>query len=302
MRALVTGGCGFIGSHLVRRLLADGLDVTILDDLSTGRRGNIDGLDVRLVEASIEDSEALRDALDGVQSVFHLAAMISVPVSIEQPAACMQTNVVGTAEVLDAARSGGVRTFVFASSAAVYGDGGAGVQHEDAPSRPSSPYGVSKRTGEQLCATFDGPELRTVCLRFFNVYGPRQDPNSPYASVVPAFATRARRGDPLVIFGDGEQTRDFVQVSDVVGAAVHCANHPTLRGIANVGTGLGVSVNELASQIVRLMGSSSPIAYGPPRQGDVAHSVASVERLRASGWAPRCSLEEGLRATLVDYA
>ena len=302
MRALVTGGCGFIGSHLVRRLLADGLGVTILDNLSTGHRRNVQGLDVRLIEGSIEDPDALRAAFAGVDSVYHLAAMISVPLSVEQPTACMQTNVVGTAAVLAEARARGARTLVFASSAAIYGDAGAGVQREELHSLPSSPYGVSKRTGEQLCAVFDGPELRTVCLRFFNVYGPRQDPNSAYASVVPAFATRALRGEPIVIYGDGEQTRDFIQVSDVVGAAVHCANHATFRGVANVGTGFGASVNELAERIVRLTGSSSTIEHTAPRAGDVLHSVASVERLRESGWQARHDLEEGLRATLGDYS
>jgi UDP-glucose 4-epimerase len=302
MRALVTGGCGFIGSHLVRRLLADGHDVSIIDDLTTGRRHHVDGLDVRLTYASIEDRAALREALEGVDTVFHLAAMVSVPMSLKRPATCLRTNVVGTAEVLEEARARGASTLVFASSAAVYGENDDGVQREGAPSRPSSPYGVSKRAGEQLCAVFDGPDLRTVSLRFFNVYGPRQDPNSSYASVVPAFASRALHGQPIVIYGDGEQTRDFVQVSDVVDAAVHCATDASFRGVANVGTGIGVSVNELARRIVRLAGSSSAIEHVPARPGDVRHSVASVDRLLASGWRPAFDLEEGLKATLADYA
>ena len=301
MRALVTGGCGFIGSHLVRRLLADGVDVSIIDDLTTGSRRNIAGLEARLIYASIEDRAALREALEGVETVYHLAAMVSVPMSLKRPATCLRTNVVGTAGVLEEARSEGVSTVVFASSAAVYGDSDDGVQREGAPSRPSSPYGVSKRSGEQLCEIFDGPGLRTVCLRFFNVYGPGQDPNSSYASVVPAFASRAQHGEPIVIYGDGEQTRDFIQVADVVDAAVHCANDPTFRGIANVGTGLGVSVNQLARQIVELCGSRSVLEHVPARDGDVRHSVAAVDRLRSSGWSPRYDLESGLRATLGDY-
>jgi UDP-glucose 4-epimerase len=300
MRALVTGGCGFIGSHLVRRLLADGHDVTIIDDLTTGTRHNVDGLEARLVYASIEDRAALREALEGVEVVYHLAAMVSVPMSLKRPATCLRTNVVGTAGVLEEALSSGASTVVFASSAAVYGETEDGVQREGVSSNPSSPYGVSKRSGEQLCKIFDGEDLRCICLRFFNVYGPRQDPNSSYASVVPAFADRALKGEPIVIYGDGGQTRDFIQVADVVDAAVHCVESG-YRGIANVGTGEGVSVTELAERIIDQTGSVSEIRREPAREGDIRHSVASVERLTKNGWTASFDLEQGLKATLGHY-
>lgn len=301
MRALVTGGCGFIGSHLVHRLLADGADVTIIDDLTTGSRHNIAGLSARLIYASIEDRSALREAMEGVDVVYHLAAQVSVPMSLKRPATCLRTNVVGTAGVLEEARAEGIGTVVFASSAAVYGETPDGIQRVGMPSSPSSPYGVSKRSGEQLCTIFDGPEMRTISLRFFNVYGSRQDPNSDYASVVPAFADRAWKGRPITIYGDGEQTRDFVSVHDIVDAAVFCAESD-FRGIANVGTGIDVSIKQLAERIVALTGSTSEIRHEEARPGDVQRSIACMDRLKAAGWAPKHDLETGLKATLGDYA
>ncbi|MEE2827644.1 MAG: NAD-dependent epimerase/dehydratase family protein, partial [Myxococcota bacterium] len=198
MRALVTGGCGFIGSHLVAALTHSGHEVCVLDDLSTGRRENIAGSPARLIEASIDEPSALRDALAEVDTLFHLAAMVSVPVSIRRPAACLRINVTATAALLEEAVASGVSTVVFASSAAVYGSEDRGAQTEDQPLRPGNPYGVSKVTGEDLCRLLDNSgQVRAVSLRFFNIYGPRQDPQGSYGSVVPEFARRALAGDSL---------------------------------------------------------------------------------------------------------
>lgn len=301
MRTLVTGGAGFIGSHLVRRLVADGDSVVVIDDLSTGRRENLDGVDVDLVYASVEDRGALREAMAGVDAVFHLAAMVSVPLSLLRPATCLRTNVVGAADVFEEARSSGVGVVVFISSAAVYGERDDPAQNEDLHTNPTTPYGVSKVAGEQLAEIFDSDTLRTVSLRFFNVYGSRQDPRGAYASLVPALAARARRGEPLIIFGDGEQTRDFLHVSDAVDAAVFCARSADVRGVYNVGTGVEVSIKHLARQVIDLVGSSAGLEHGPPRPGDVRRSVASISRLRGAGWSASVDLREGLERTLGSY-
>ncbi len=301
MRALVTGGAGFIGSHLVQRLLANGDDVVVIDDLSSGRREHLDDLDVDFLCASIEDRGALREALQGVHAVFHLAAMVSVPLSLQRPATCLRTNVVGTAGVLGEAGEAGAGVVVFASSAAVYGE-----QDERGPggwsaTHPTSPYGVSKVAGEQLTALSDGAAMRTVSLRFFNVYGSRQETRGPYASLVPALAARARRGEPLTLFGDGAQTRDFLHVSDAVDAAVFCARAPQARGTYDVGTGVEVSIEQLARQVAALMGSTAGVDHQPARAGDVRRSVASVARLRDAGWSTSVDLRSGLEQTLTSY-
>lgn len=299
MRALVTGGAGFIGSHLVRRLVADGESVVVLDDLSTGRRENVG--DVDLVCASIEDRGALRAALQGVDAVFHLAAMVSVPLSLQRPATCLRTNVVGTAAVLGEAAAAGVEVVVFASSAAVYGERDELAPGERPATHPTSPYGVSKIAGEQLAAISDSPSMRTVSLRLFNVYGPRQETQGPFASLVPALASRARRGEALTLFGDGTQTRDFLHVSDAVDAAVYCARAPTVRGIYDVGTGVEVSIAQLARQVASLVGSTAGLEHRPPRAGDVRRSVADVVPLRGAGWVASMGLTEGLASTVLAY-
>lgn len=301
MRALVTGGAGFIGSHLVRRLLRDGHEVVVLDDLTSGRRANIDGLPITFVHASVEDRGALRGALGGVTAVFHLAAMVSVPLSLSRPATCLHTNVVGTAAVLEEARSAGVEAVVFASSAAVYGELQQPVQLEEAVTHPTTPYGVSKRAGEQLCEVFDAPGCRAISLRLFNVYGPRQDPSSAHAMVVPALVARAWRGEDLPVFGDGEQTRDFIHVDDAVDAMVFAAETPSLRGVVNVGTGREVAINALAKLVIELCGSGSKIVHEPVRAGDVRRSVASVERLGEAGWSASIDLRAGLLRTIDAY-
>ena len=283
MRWLVTGWAGFIGGHLVERL-AGRAAVRVLDDFRTGSRANLAGLACETIEGSILDPGALAQAMEGVDVVAHLAALVSVQESIVDPETCLSINTTGTLRVLAEAARRGVKALVFASSAAVYGDDPAVPVGEDAAPRPLSPYALSKFDGECLCGMFGAAgRLRTVCLRFFNVFGPRQDPKSPYASVVPVFTERARRGEPLVVCGDGEQTRDFVHVRDVARAIEHFASRPDLEGVFNIGTGRGTTVNELAARLAARAGVA--VEHGPARPGEVRHSVADVRRAAAAGFA-----------------
>lgn len=298
MRTLITGGAGFIGSHLCTACLELG-EVRVLDDLSSGDRNQLPTSGVEFIEASILDPTAVARAVEGVDWVFHLAAFISVPASMEDPLACAQANVIGLLNVLDAAERAGVQRLVLASSAAVYGENPENPKRESAPADPRSPYAETKWAGEFYCDLFHKRgRLSTVCPRFFNVFGPRQRPDSPYAAAVPRFIQRALAGEPLVIHGDGEQTRDFVAVEDVVGALVHLAKNRELSGPFNVATGTTITVNALADAIIRLSGSSSRRVHAEPRAGDVRHSAASTDRLRATGWKPRHDLDSALARTI----
>ena len=290
MKFLVTGGAGFIGSHLVAHLLPHG-SVTILDNLASGNRDNLAGISYHWIEGSILDSHLLAQSLVGVTHVFHLAAMVSVPESVAHPAECHQMNVEGTRRVLLAASQAGAARFVLASSCAIYGNDPVMPKTESLSPAPASPYAESKLAGEQLCAE---SSLPAVALRFFNVYGPRQDPSGPYAAAVPRFLDAACEGAPLTIHGDGKQTRDFVYVDDVTAALAHAAFHPELQGVYNVASGHSTSILELAQTIQSIAHSSSPICHAPARPADVRFSSASIERLRATGWHPRFSLSEGL--------
>lgn len=300
MRILVTGGAGFIGSHVVERFQRDH-EVVVLDDLRTGHLRNLEGLRHRLVRASILDEAALADAARGVDVVFHLAALVSVPESVEQPSLCEALNVTGTARVLAAAKREGASKVVLASSAAVYGDNPAVPKLEKMTPEPKSPYAATKLEGERLLAEAADARLSTTSLRFFNVFGPRQDPASAYAAAVPIFILKALRGEDLTVFGDGGQTRDFIFVKDIVGALAHVAARPDVTGSYNVGYGTSVSISELARDILRLTGSPSHVTHLPVRPGDVRHSLASADRLRATGWRPEHSLSEGLERTVAWY-
>ena len=298
MRTLITGGAGFIGSHLCTACLELG-EVRVLDDLSSGDRSQLPTAGVDFIRASILDPSAVARAVEGVDWVFHLAAFISVPASMEDPLACAQANVIGLLNVLDAAERAGVQRLVLASSAAVYGENPENPKRESAPADPRSPYAETKWAGEFYCDLFHKRgRLSTVCPRFFNVFGPRQRPDSPYAAAVPRFIQRALAGEPLVIHGDGEQTRDFVAVEDVVGALIHLAQNRELNGPFNVATGTTITVNALADAIIRLSGSSSRRVHAEPRAGDVRHSAASTDRLRATGWKPRHDLDSALVRTI----
>ena len=299
-RILITGGAGFIGSHLARHFASRG-EVTILDDLRSGHGRNLDGVACRFVHGSILDAAALREAIAGAEEVYHLAAMVSVPESVAKPAECAELNTEGTRRVLAAAHAAGARKVVLASSAAIYGDNPTVPKLETMPPEPKSPYAETKLAGERLLEAYrQSHGIGTTSLRFFNVFGPRQDPRSAYAAAVPIFIAKALRDEPIGIHGDGGQTRDFVHVTDVVGALAFAGASADMHGTYNVGYGRSQSILELAREILRLTGSKSRIEHLPTRAGDVRHSLASNERLLSAGWKPRSSVAAGLVET-VDY-
>jgi UDP-glucose 4-epimerase len=301
MNVLITGGAGFIGSHIAQ-LLQGRARIRVLDNLRTGHRANLDDLDVELIEGSIIDRDTVRSVMHGVDYVFHLAALVSVHESIERPHECIGINVTGLLNVLEAAADAGVRKLCLSSSAAIYGDNPAVPKAESMMPEPRSPYAVTKLDGEFYCRQFtETGRLETVALRFFNVFGPRQDPRSAYAAVVPIFIQQALAGEPLTIYGDGSQTRDFVHVRDIATANIFVATTPGLTGVFNVGYGEALTVLELAERIIALAGSRSKIRFAPQRAGDVRHSRASVSKLYGAGFRPISSLDAGLRETFAHF-
>ena len=299
-RVAVTGGAGFIGSHVVERL-APSNDVVVLDNLTTGRLENLAAVRdrVEVVQGSILDPEAVRRAFGGADTVFHLAALTSVPESIEKPLPYAETNATGTLNVLAGAREAGVRRLVFASSCAVYGRA-TGSLKEDLPPDPLSPYAVTKLAAEYFLRVLSGDGLETVALRLFNVYGPRQAPDSPYSSVVARFVRFAATGTPLTLHGDGRQTRDFVFVSDIAEAFERAAtSRGAGGGLFNVGSGRETSILDLIDALRPLAGASLKIVREPRRAGDIRSSRADTRRAaRTLGFRARTSLKEGLRRTL----
>lgn len=301
MKILITGGSGFIGSHVVERYQGRA-EIVVLDNFRTGHRRNLDGLSCRLVEGSILDRELVAETMREVDLVFHLAALVSVPESMEKPAETVDINVHGLLNVLEAARHAGVKKLCFASSAAVYGENPVSPKGETMTPDPRSPYAVTKLDGEYYCGLYAREGwLSTACLRFFNVCGPRQDPASAYAAAVPIFVARALRGEPLNLHGDGGQTRDFIHVRDIAGALSFLAEKEGVTGVFNAGYGGSLTIRELAERIVALTGSSSEIRQTAPRPGDIRHSCADVTRLRSAGWRPEASLEESLVETVEDF-
>jgi len=299
MKILITGGAGFIGSHLASRCLGNAT-VRVLDNLRTGHRSNLSGLPVEFVEGSILDRPLLARVMEGVDYVHHLAAFVSVPDSVRDPHACTELNVTGLLNVLEAAATAGVKRLCFASSAAVYGDNLVSPKREDLVPEPRSPYAVTKLDGEFYCRQFtDAGRLETVALRFFNVFGPRQDPAGPYGAVVPIFFREALANRPLHINGDGGQTRDFITVEDIASALDFAARRLGITGVFNAGYGGRVTILELAQKIIDLTGSSSPVIFAPARPGDVRHSHADVSKFRAAGWVPEHSLDAGLARMLA---
>lgn len=300
-RILITGGAGFIGSHLARHF-APQAEVTVLDDLRSGFARNLEGVACRFLRGSILDDSALPAAIAGAEEVYHLAAMISVPESVAKPAECAELNTEGTRRVLAAAAAAGVRKVVLASSAAIYGDNPTVPKLETMPPEPKSPYAETKLAGERLLEEYRlSHGFGTTSLRFFNVFGPRQDPRSAYAAAVPIFIAKALRDEPIGIHGDGGQTRDFIHVADIVGALAYAGASRTMAGTYNVGYGSSRSILALAEEIIRLTGSKSRIEHLPPRAGDVRHSLASTERLLAAGWKPRSSVSAGLAETVAFF-
>ncbi len=303
MRALVTGGAGFIGSHIGARLAAAGIEVVAFDDLSTGKRENLRGIDARLVVGDVRDRAALGAAMAGCDLVFHEAAVVSVPKSVEDPQLSHDVNIQGTLNVLLEARARGVRRVVFAGSAAVYGEEPTLPKHEGMLPAPISPYGVEKITGELYLKAW--PKLygvETVTLRYFNVFGPRQDPSSPYSGVISIFVQRALSGAPITVFGDGMQTRDFVFVGDVAEANYRAGTVPGVSGATfNVARGEQTTLVELLAMLGRIVGRDLAPTFAEARGGDIRYSIADVRAARdALGWAAQVGVEDGLRK-LVDW-
>jgi UDP-glucose 4-epimerase len=300
---LVTGGAGFIGSHLARRLVELGAAVRVIDDLSTGRADNLPLDSVQFIEASILDGLALRRAVDGCRFVFHQAAMVSVPRSVEEPLKCAEINVTGTERILEAARDAGAQRVVFASSAAVYGDRPNLPSREDDSIVCCSPYAASKAAGEALMTAFARCYgLSTVSLRYFNIFGPRQDLRSSYAAAIAAFAEALMAGRRPTIFGDGRQTRDFTPVANVVrGNLLAAASGSDLRGeVVNIGTGRAINLLEVLAEMERHLGVKASYHCSPPRAGDVRDSAADIARARAVlGYEPQVDFATGL-AELLD--
>ena len=308
MTSLVTGGAGFIGSNLARALIERGDDVRVLDNFSTGRRGNLAGLesDVEVVEGELRSYERVHAAVRGCELVFHLGALGSVPRSVQDPLTTSAVNVEGTMNVLLAARDEGVRRVVFASSSSVYGNAPELPLRESMATDPISPYGVAKLAAERYCVSFSRVyhSFETVVLRYFNVFGPRQDPTSQYAAVVPLFITAIAAGRPVTIFDDGEQSRDFTYVDNVVAANLRAADAEGVSGrILNISAGTPTTVNELAEVISRLLGKPLEQTYLPARPGDLRNSWADPAEARAAlGWEPHVGLEDGLRLTAESLA
>ncbi|MBM3307072.1 MAG: SDR family oxidoreductase [Candidatus Eisenbacteria bacterium] len=300
---LVTGGAGFIGSHLAERLAALGHDVRVLDNLSTGKRENLAGLGgrVALIEADIRDLGAVREAVRGVDVVFHQAALASVPRSVDDPATSDEVNVRGTLNVLIASRDAGVGRLVYASSSSIYGNSPELPKREGMTPAPESPYAAGKLAGEHYCRVFSllyG--LPCVALRYFNVFGPRQDPSSQYAAVVPLFASALLASEQPVIYGDGEQSRDFTYVANVVDANLAAAGSRDAVGQAlNIACGSTTTVSDLCERLRLLCGADVRPRFARPRPGDVKHSWADVTRARSVlGFAPAVDLDEGLARTV----
>ena len=301
MKVLVTGGAGFIGSNLVRALVERGDDVRVLDNFSTGQRTNLDGLEVEIVEGELRSYERVHNAVRGTEIVFHLGALGSVPRSVQDPLTSGAVNVEGTLNVMLAARDEGIRRVVFASSSSIYGNQPELPLRESMAPDPISPYGVAKLAAERYCVSFSRVyhSFEAVVLRYFNVFGPRQDPRSQYAAVVPLFITAIAAGEAVTIFDDGEQSRDFTYVDNVVAANLLAADAEGVSGrIFNISAGSPVSVNQLAAAIGRLLGRPVERRYVPPRPGDLRDSWADVsESRRVLGFEPNVSLEDGLRRT-----
>jgi nucleoside-diphosphate-sugar epimerase len=302
-RYLITGGAGFIGSHIAEELVRRGLSVRIVDNFLTGKEENIALFldDVELIRGDIRELKLCQEAVKDVDYVLHQAALPSVPRSVEDPLLTNAINIEGTLNVLIASRDASVKRFVFASSSSVYGDDIHLPKKEGKEGNPLSPYAVSKLVGEKYCQVFSEIYgLSTICLRYFNIFGPRQDPHSQYAAVIPNFITRLLKGKSPIIHGDGEQSRDFTYVSNVVDANFQAVQTPDVSGdIFNLGCGTQTTVNKLATTIIELTGKDITPLYEEERPGDVRHSFADISRAEALlDYKSRISLEEGLKKTI----
>ncbi len=297
MKVLVTGGAGFIGSHIAQHFSEQGAEVVVYDNLRTGFEKNIKPFNVKFVKASVTELDKLKEAMKGVDYVFHLAALISVPESLEKPIETEIINTQGTINVLEAAKENGVKKVVLSSSAAIYGDNPVLPKKEDMLPEPKSPYAVSKLSGEYYLALYrQAFGVPTASVRYFNVFGDRQDPNSQYAAAIPIFVKKAVTNEDIVIFGDGEQTRDFVFVKEVVKANVLVAEKGD--SVYNVALGNKITINELAEKIIKMTNSKSKIKYAPERPGDIKHSRADISKIKSLGFEPSYDFDEALKITI----
>jgi UDP-glucose 4-epimerase len=301
MKYIVTGGAGFIGSHIVEAI-AGSHEVVVIDNFSSGKKENLKGFNIHCIRGSICDLPLLKEAFSGADGVFHLGAIASVARSVDDPAATHETNLTGTLNVLLAARDCGVKKVVFSSSSAVYGDEPTLPKREDMPPVPLSPYAVSKLAGEYYCGVFSALfGLKTVSLRYFNVFGPRQDPMSEYAAVIPKFITRLLNHQAPLIFGDGKQTRDFVYVRDVVQANL-LAMKSSKTGTFNIGSGTSLDLNTLAHTLSDIMDVKISPHYEKPRSGDIRDSVSDITAVKKTlGYRTSYSLDKGLAETVAYF-
>ncbi|MEJ5350789.1 MAG: SDR family oxidoreductase [Melioribacteraceae bacterium] len=303
IKVVVTGGAGFIGSHIAEQWIKDGAEVHVIDNLRSGFLSNLENLNgIIFHKGSVTDKSLVFDVLQDADYVHHLAALVSVPESIEKPYECVEINIIGLLNILEAARYHKVKKVVFSSSAAVYGDNEELPKTINSIPDPKSPYGITKLEGEYYLKMYNKEfGLGTVSLRYFNVFGPRQNPNSQYAAAIPIFIKKALADEPVTIFGDGTQTRDFIYVKDVVKANLLAAKNDKVSGVFNVALGKSISINEIAREIIKLTNSKSQIVYEEERKGDIKHSQASIkETVEQLNFHPENSLIEGLKKT-IDY-
>lgn len=305
-RGIITGGAGFIGSNLIDRLIDDGWEIVIIDNLFSGFEKNIEHhkSNVTLKKVSIVDHDAVRDIIQEGDTIWHFAAMNSVPRSIEMPWETNDVNINGTLNLLMAAKENGARRFIYSGSSSAYGDAEVDIKAETLPTKPISPYGLSKLTGEDYCRIFSSIYgLETLTLRYFNVFGPRQNPNSPYSAVIPLFINAMHNNQPIKIFGDGEQSRDFTYVDNVVEANYLAGTNESIEpGVYNVACGDSISVNQVADKIEKITGYKFKRDYLPPRIGDVRTSKASIEKISSKlGYKPLFEFDEGLEKAIKWY-
>ncbi|HBM14752.1 MAG TPA: dTDP-glucose 4,6-dehydratase [Lentisphaeria bacterium] len=297
MKVLVTGGAGFIGSHIVEALQGEA-EITVLDNLRSGNIRNLDGLKANFINGDIRDREIVRNCMKEVDYVFHLAALISVPESMDNPVECVDINNKGMLIVLEEAAKAGVKKLCFSSSCAVYGDNPISPKIETLIPEPKSPYAVSKLDGEYYCSIFTQTgKLNTACLRYFNVFGSRQSPDSAYAAAIPIFVSKAVANKTISIYGDGEQTRDFIYVKDIAKANIYLAKNSS-TGVYNAGYGKQTTIKTLAEKIIKTTTSNSNIHYLPPRQGDIKHSLGNIGKLLGVGYKMSSDFDEGLETTI----
>ena len=305
IKVVVTGGAGFIGSHIVEEWLAKDAEVHIIDNLRSGHLSNVELFPEAIFHrGSITDRDFIFNIFRGKDYVHHLAAFVSVPESVQKPDECFEININGLINVLDASKESGVKKIVFSSSAAIYGENPVSPKIVDLIPDPKSPYGQTKLEGEYLLKLYNQRDgLGAVSLRYFNVFGPRQDPGSQYAAAIPIFVQKALRNEPIVIYGDGTQTRDFIFVKDVVNANILAALNENVNGVYNVATGKAISINEIAALVISETGSKSEIFYEEERAGDIKHSLASIDSTRSElNFNPDYDLLKGLKETIKYFA